>query len=337
MSIGRIHYLIPDIFRRSLSGRDLVKSIRDGHAVDYLRNGLFPKHKPVGGIKIMYQHCMMLAELGYDARPLLMGRYRGNFFGYPLDFRALSEVGTVLPADDIVVSTEFRPYDGLRFSGPRKVLFLQNWANITGPLRAEDRDKSYLELGYDRVVSCSRYNTDIIEQVMGIPSATVTNGIDTGLFVPNPEARVPGRVLCLSRKNADDLHKIMALTGEHDIDFKVVDGLSQAELLSEYQSADVFLATGYPEGFSLPPLEAMSCGCAVVGFSGRGGLEFMHHRKTALVAQDGDCEAAAQLLLELLRDHALREELRSNGLQMAQRYSLARMRNELKGFFSSFA
>jgi len=187
MNIGRIHYLIPDIFRRSLSGRALLKSLRDGHAIDYLRNGLFPKHQPVGEIKIMYQH------------------------------------------------------------------------------------------------------------------------------------------------------KIMALAGDRDIDFQVVDGLSQAELLSEYQSADVFLATGYPEGFSLPPLEAMSCGCAVVGFSGRGGLEFMHHRKTALVAQDGDCEAAAQLLLELLRDHALREELRSNGLQMAQRYSLARMRNELKGFFSSFA
>jgi hypothetical protein len=33
----------------------------------------------------------------------------------------------------------------------------------------------------------------------------------------------------------------------------------------------VFLSIGYPEGFSLPPAEAMSSDCFVVGYHGNGG------------------------------------------------------------------
>lgn len=38
----------------------------------------------------------------------------------------------------------------------------------------------------------------------------------------------------------------------------------------------VFLSSGRSEGFSLPPMEAMLCGCIVVGYHGRAGLEYFH-------------------------------------------------------------
>ena len=37
----------------------------------------------------------------------------------------------------------------------------------------------------------------------------------------------------------------------------------------------IFLATGFPEGCPLPPLEAMASGCLPVGFSGFGGWDYM--------------------------------------------------------------
>jgi glycosyltransferase involved in cell wall biosynthesis len=36
----------------------------------------------------------------------------------------------------------------------------------------------------------------------------------------------------------------------------------------------IFLSFGEPEGFSLPPAEAMSCGCIVIGYHGMGGREY---------------------------------------------------------------
>jgi glycosyltransferase involved in cell wall biosynthesis len=41
--------------------------------------------------------------------------------------------------------------------------------------------------------------------------------------------------------------------------------------------AQIFLSTGFPEGYSLPPLEAMAAGCLVTGFSGFGGFEYMRN------------------------------------------------------------
>jgi glycosyltransferase involved in cell wall biosynthesis len=37
----------------------------------------------------------------------------------------------------------------------------------------------------------------------------------------------------------------------------------------------LFLATGFPEGCPLPPLEAMASGCIVTGFAGYGGWDYM--------------------------------------------------------------
>jgi len=41
----------------------------------------------------------------------------------------------------------------------------------------------------------------------------------------------------------------------------------------------LFMSTGFPEGFGLPPLEAMASGCVPVGFTGFGGWEYMRQSK----------------------------------------------------------
>ncbi len=71
---------------------------------------------------------------------------------------------------------------------------------------------------------------------------------------------------------------------------------SQTEIAEHFREADIFLAIGYPEGFALPPLEAMACGCAVIGFTGGGGLDHMIDGKTALVAEDGNVSELAACL-----------------------------------------
>lgn len=330
----KIYYLIPDLpLKTRFSKRAFFGSIVRRDAYRYLKGCIISRHNAVGGIKVMYQHCMMLSRIGFDVTPLLLGEYSGNRFGFDLKPINLAELDSGVKDGDIVVGTEFSPYDALNFPNAIKIIFVQNWINIKIRLKSEDKSKSYLELGYDGVITCSKFCTDKVYDDMGISSTTITNGIDMEMFTSNPKKRIPGRVLVLSRKKFADFKKIELLVGE-DVEFRVVDGLTQSQLIEEYQKADIFLAMGYPEGFSLPPLEAMCCGCAVVGFTGGGANEFMIHNQTALVAPDGYTELAAEYLIEILNDEIKKERLRKAGQKIAKNYTLENTAQQLKAFYS---
>ncbi len=141
--------------------------------------------------------------------------------------------------------------------------------------------------------------------------------------------------MCLPRKNQQDLIKIQEIVEAKfpEVKFVAVDGLAQNQIATEFRKSDIFLATGYPEGLPLPPLEAMCSGCMVVGFTGKGGSEYMLHRETALTAEDGDCETAAAFLLEALENKDLKELIRNRGTALAQTYTPENMKKLLIAFF----
>jgi glycosyltransferase involved in cell wall biosynthesis len=335
--MGKIYYIIPDLHNRQLNFIEFMRSIRHFTLKKYFKNRIFPKHKPVGGVKVIYQHCLMLKDLGYNVYPLLMGKYVGNFFGYDLEFKHINDIGYDLRDEDVVIATEFRPYQGIMFKNATKILFSQSSGDIYIRIKPEDKDKNYIDLGYDYVITCGKFCTDSIRNKMGIESTTITNGIDQEKFCYKPEVRVPGRVLAMSRKKPDDLKLIIKLVEDRGakVDLHVVDGLTQAELIKEYQQADIFLATGYPEGLPLPPLEAMNCGCTVVGFTGGGADEYMIDNVTALVSEDGDCADAAKKLIAVLNDTSLKERIRKSGLDKARQYTLDNTKKLLHDFVKS--
>lgn len=333
--MATIYYLIPDLHTKEFKVKDCLKSVLIGQGLSYFKNKVFRQHKPVGGIKVMYQHCMMLQELGYKAYPLIMGDYVGNFFGYDIELKYIKDVGFNLAEEDVIVATEFFPYEGVDFIGAKKVLFMQNWINIDKRLKKEDVNKSYIDIGYDYVMTCGHFCSEMVNKKMGINATTITNGIDQQKFINKPEERIAGRVLAMSRKNLEDLEQITRLVQNNktDFDLKVVDGLTQDELIKEYQNADIFLVTGYPEGLPLPPLEAMNCGCVVIGFTGGGASEYMIHNKTALVSEDGDCSDAAKNLEAVLADVELKERLRAAGIIKAKSYTLLNTKEMLDELF----
>lgn len=336
--MATIYYVIPDLYKKDFSCVGLFRSLKNRSLGDFIRKKCFPIHKPVGGIKVMYQHCLILRELGYNAYPLLLGDYVGDFFGFNIQTKHIREVGYDLDYDDVVVSMDLDPYQGLMFNNSKKLLFMQNGAlHVTERLKELDACKSYLDIGYDYVITCGQYCSNKVWKEMGIPSFAITNGIDVEKFKPKPDIRVPYRVLAMSRKNPSDLDAIVKIMHENQIafDLRVVDGLTEDELIKEYQKSDIFLATGYPEGFSLPPLEAMSCGCVVVGFSGGGGNEFMLDNKTALVATDGDCEGAAKKLIFLLKNKEVKEKLRLNGIAEASKFTINNTKKMLHDFYKN--
>ena len=336
--MNNIYYIIPDLFQKeSFSLRNAISHLKRRRLLNYIRRCFIRKFKPVGGVKVIYQHCLMLNKAGYRAYPVLMGKYHGNFFGFDIPTLSYQEALQKMVKDDIVVATEFAPYQAFLFPAQTKVLFLQNLVGLRRWLKTEDKKKSYKDIGYDEVMTCSQFCSDYVEKDMGIAVNTLTNGIDLQVFSPQAESRIEHRILAMSRKNPHDLAVIQKAMQEYGIDIKVVDGLTQDELVKEYQAADIFIATGYPEGFSLPPIEAMACGAVVVGFTGGAGREFMLHQKTALVAEDGDTATVIKHLLSLIKDSPLKERIRNEGLKKAREYGVDELQANLVSFYQKLS
>ena len=90
------------------------------------------------------------------------------------------------------------------------------------------------------------------------------------------------------------------------------------ELVALYGGAGCFLFLSLDEGFGLPPLEAMACGCPVLA-SARGSLPEVLGDAALLVEPDAD--GAATGLARVLQDDALRADLREKGLERARTFS----------------
>lgn len=88
------------------------------------------------------------------------------------------------------------------------------------------------------------------------------------------------------------------------------------ELPAWYRAADGFVYPSAHEGFGLPPVEAMACGCAVIS-SDRGALAEVVGG-AALVIDPDDEEAFAGQLGRFAADRDLRLDLRAAGLEHAR-------------------
>jgi glycosyltransferase involved in cell wall biosynthesis len=90
------------------------------------------------------------------------------------------------------------------------------------------------------------------------------------------------------------------------------------ELPTLYRAADLFVFPSLFEGFGLPPVEAMACGCPVLS-SARGGLEEVVGDAAAIL--DPECIADIQAQLTRLAGdlHAL-DELHAKGLAQAAQF-----------------
>lgn len=113
---------------------------------------------------------------------------------------------------------------------------------------------------------------------------------------------------------ADVIHKAILNSGASPR-IRCLDFVPDPDLPALYQAADVFVYPSLFEGFGLPPLEAMACGCPVIS-SSRGSLGEVVGDAARIV--DPDNVASMQsALLQVAGDSALRNLLRAKGIARA--------------------
>lgn len=93
---------------------------------------------------------------------------------------------------------------------------------------------------------------------------------------------------------------------------------------------EVFMCTSIEEGFGLPGLEAMACGCAVVSTSYRGVLEYAVDGENALLSPVKDVDIMVKNIEQLFEDDKLRNRIAENGIQTGKERALEKSAKEFE-------
>lgn len=102
---------------------------------------------------------------------------------------------------------------------------------------------------------------------------------------------------------------------------RIAGRVSDEELRRHYANALFCIQPSLYEGFGLQPLEALSCGAALIILAEPAVVEVV--RDAAVVARDASVAALARKIAALATDGAYRAELRRKGPELAKGYSWA--------------
>ncbi|WP_027188781.1 hypothetical protein [Desulfovibrio cuneatus] len=235
-----------------------------------------------GGLATLYRLAATLAGLGHSVattamRPNIPGLEELTAQGIPfMDFASLQ-----LSPNDIWLVPESHPNaiaKGVE-GGARTVVYVQNWYYMLTGL-PQGVQWGNLPVSF---LSVSRPVSWFMQKTLGVRPIAELPPVIAPCFFAAPAAR-PGhiRIATMPRKNPamarqmrDVAEACLARHGRIPLEWVTLHNMPQEAVATTLASCHIYLSTGFPEGFGLPPAEAMACGCVPVGCTGFGGWEFM--------------------------------------------------------------
>jgi len=98
--------------------------------------------------------------------------------------------------------------------------------------------------------------------------------------------------------------------------------------------ADIFIYPSLYDGFAGPPMEAVSCGCALVTTLVAGVDEWAIDGENSLVVEPGDLEGMVNSVIKLIKNPNLLTKISNNGIQVSKKYSWSLQTEKLVNFFN---
>lgn len=251
-----------------------------------------------------------------------------------------------LPDADVIIATAWPTALDVASLSPRKgrhVHIVMHHESGSGP---EAMIRRIYALPAHRIAFSHFVQTAIESQFGCRINDVVTNGVDTRIYFPDG-VRQERQVAMLyhpdPRKGAEDGLRALALVqqaaprvtirlcGTVHPAHEIPAGMSfefhpsDADVRKLLSTSTALLYPSRYEGFGLPPLEAMACGCPVVTTDVGAIPEFVTDGVNGVVVPVGNVDLMAASLVRLLRDRALQTSLSTRGLQTADALSLDRV------------
>jgi hypothetical protein len=258
---------------------------------------------PSGGVRVIYRHVAHLTAAGIDAA--VVHQQVGFQVTWFEDDVPVVYADQITPtADDLLVIPEiYGPNLSAIGPGVPKAIFNQNVYNTFKgyPAIPSGAPTPYAHPEVRAAVVVSEDNRAYLRH--GFPGLDVrrtVNCVDPALFYPAVKRR---QLAFMPRKHADEaqqvLHLLAARGALDGVDIVALDNMTERQVAVALRETLMFLSFGYPEGCPCPPKEAMAAGCAVVGYHGMGGRDYIRPPHAYPVDQ-GDIVAYARLVEELL-------------------------------------
>lgn len=251
-------------------------------------------NRPSGGIRKEYRSVDVLNTAGISAAVVHHSqRFRCDWFPNETRVVGAPEV-TVSPSDVVVVPEIYATSIGNLPSGVRQVILNQNVyltldSLATGGASAATPYRDNPDLV--AVAAVSDQNAELLRYAFrGLSVHRIRWALDPTVYFPPPGP--PGRrIAFMPRRRAHDAAQVIALLRLRGVldgwEAVEIAGRSEPDVAELMRSCRFFLSFSEREGLGLPPLEAIACGCLVVGFTGHAGAEYFRP-PFATPIEDGD-------------------------------------------------
>lgn len=239
---------------------------------------------PAGGVQKIYQFAQVLADAGFASFVVHRNsRYRPDWFESNVPVLGRSNV--VVQSCDLLVVPEFMGTCISHLEGCAKVVLNQapysefddNFHNkeVVSIVVVSDYIRRYSEFAYP--------GKAILPIHMGYDK-TIFNAVN---------CRKKKQIAYMPRRRSGDCRRVLQALDARGVlsgwTLAPIDGLNARQVADVMRESMIFLSFSEREGFGLPPLEAMACGCLVVGFHGHGGAEFFDPSYCYPILEDDIC------------------------------------------------
>ena len=288
---------------------------------------------PSGGVKTIYWHVHHLVKNGY---PAYVVHNRPGFIPPWLNLEVpmlyLEDDFKVFPNDNLVIPEDYTAaLEAAKDVQARKHIFCQNHFYIFNGLQ---NGSTWKDFGISSVFCSSEAIRDFIRSALGYDEVPIVHyAIPLELFTPKKKKL---QIAYMPRKRPVELKFIRnlfsTLYGQYDhIPWVSIDNMEEKDVAEVLGESALFLSLSLYEGFGLPPVEAMACGCVVVGFHGYGGLEYAKS-DNGFWCEEGNIVECAWLLGQVISRMINNDEeiahMQEQALNTASRYHFARQEKE---------
>jgi len=178
-----------------------------------------------------------------------------------------------------------------------------------------------------KIITVSQATKKDLIRLYGLPAAKIKvahEGCNRKIFKPRPGPKKPYFLFVGADKpikNIVGLKKAFAKTG---LDYRLIlvgsnSFVSQAKLVRLYQQATALASPAFYEGFGLPLVEAMACGCPVI--AGQGGSQPEVVGQAGILVAPENYQALARAMIRVAQNKQQREKMIRKGLKQAQKFS----------------
>jgi len=314
-----------------------------------------------GGARIVFEHVNRLADRGHDVAVYTLAE-PPDWFALRAPVRTFADYGALVTDlsghDAIKVATWWNTATAVWRASllrGRSVFFVQDieTSYYPGQFKLQASVMSVYRPEFHYMTTSGWIQQQLLE--LGLHAALVPCAVDLDIYRPADGPRREDMVLALGRsnplKNLPLTHRawlaleqprpelclfgIEPQLGEQ-LGARYVERPTDQAVNELLNQATIFVQTSVHEGFSLPSLEAMATGAAVLCTDADGNRDFCHDGENCLIVEPS-IQAVTAAMRRLLDDPRLRAELGAAARRTALRYGWAQTTDALEAFLEQVA